>query len=94
MTRYYPNHKLTNLPPTPIDTIEKAAEIGRQAGLKFIYAGNVPGHESESTRCYACGKTVVRRVGYQTELTGLNDSKCNYCGADLNFMVNDSRDLS
>jgi pyruvate formate lyase activating enzyme len=85
VTRFYPHHRLTHLPPTPLSTIERAAEIGRKAGLKFVYAGNVPGHESESTRCYACGKLIVRRVGYQTEVTGLSGSKCRFCGAELNF---------
>jgi pyruvate formate lyase activating enzyme len=94
VTRFYPHHKLTHLPPTPIETIEKAAEIGHRAGLKFVYAGNVPGHESESTRCYSCGKIIVKRVGYQTQVTGLNGSKCQHCGVELNFRSNDSRDLS
>jgi pyruvate formate lyase activating enzyme len=85
VTRFYPHHRLMHLPPTPLSAIERACEIGKKAGLKFIYAGNVPGHESESTRCYSCGKLVVRRVGYETEVTGLADSKCRYCGADLNI---------
>ncbi len=85
VTRFYPHHRLTHLPPTPPETIDRACEIGRKAGLKFIYAGNVPGHESESTRCYNCGKTVVKRRGYDTEVTGLDGSKCKYCGAALNF---------
>ena len=85
VTRFYPQHNLTHLPPTPIATIERACEIGKKAGLKFIYAGNVPGHESESTRCYACGKLIVRRVGYDTLVTGLDNARCRYCGADLNF---------
>jgi pyruvate formate lyase activating enzyme len=87
VTRFYPHHQLTDLPPTPLETIEKACEIGKKAGLKFVYAGNVPGHGSESTRCYSCGKTVVKRIGYDTEVSGLNGSACRYCGADLNFRV-------
>jgi pyruvate formate lyase activating enzyme len=85
VTRFYPHHKLTHLPPTPLEAIDRACEIGRQAGLKFIYAGNVSGHQSESTRCYNCGKVNVRRLGYQTEVTGLDGSKCRFCGAELNF---------
>ena len=88
VTRFYPHHHLTHLPPTPLESIEKAAAIGHKVGLKFVYAGNVPGHESESTRCYNCGKLVVQRVGYQTEVIGLDGSKCRYCGADLNFRPN------
>ncbi|MCJ7664290.1 MAG: AmmeMemoRadiSam system radical SAM enzyme [Desulfobacterales bacterium] len=85
VTRFYPHHRLTHLPPTPPETIDRACEIGKKAGLKFIYGGNVPGHESESTRCYSCGKVVVKRWGYETEVTGLDGSKCRYCGAELNI---------
>jgi pyruvate formate lyase activating enzyme len=85
VTRFYPQHQLMNLPPTPQETIDRACEIGKKAGLKFIYAGNVPGHDSESTRCYSCGKVMVKRYGYETEVTGLYGSKCRFCGAELNF---------
>ena len=85
VTRFYPHHRLTHLPPTPPETIDRACEIGKKAGLKFIYGGNVPGHESESTRCYSCGKVVIKRWGYETEVTGLDGSKCRYCGGELNI---------
>jgi pyruvate formate lyase activating enzyme len=94
VTRFYPHHRLTHLPPTPLETIERAVKIGREAGLKFVYAGNVPGHESETTLCYACGKPIVKRYGYNTEVTGLNGSKCRFCGAELNFRSVDSADSS
>jgi pyruvate formate lyase activating enzyme len=87
VTRFYPTYHLTHVPATPVGTIEKACEIGKKAGLKFVYAGNIPGHESESTSCYSCGKVVVERFGYQTKVTGLNGSKCRYCGAELNFKM-------
>jgi pyruvate formate lyase activating enzyme len=85
VTRFYPHHYMNHLPPTPIATIERAYEIGQKVGLKFIYAGNIPGHKSENTNCYSCGRLVVRRFGYQTEVVGLDDSKCKFCGAELNF---------
>jgi len=85
VTRFYPQHHMLNLPPTPVSTLEHACDIGRKAGLKFVYAGNVPGHSSESTFCYSCGKPVVRRFGYQTDVVGLEDSRCQFCGAELNF---------
>jgi len=91
VTRFYPHHQLTHLPPTPLQMIEHAAEIGHKAGLKFVYAGNVPGHESENTRCYNCGKLVIKRVGYQTEVVGLAGGKCRYCGANLNFRPSDTK---
>jgi pyruvate formate lyase activating enzyme len=85
VTRFYPHHHLAGLPPTPVATLEHAVEIGKRAGLKFIYTGNVPGHGSESTVCYSCGNTIVRRFGYQTEVIGLKSSSCRFCGAELNF---------
>lgn len=87
VTRFYPHHNLNHLPPTPLDTLEKAHEIGRRAGLRFIYLGNVPGHDSESTLCYQCGKLVVGRFGYATSVVGLDGGRCRFCGADLNFVV-------
>jgi pyruvate formate lyase activating enzyme len=85
VTRFVPQYQMTGLPLTPVTTLERACEIGKKAGLRFIYAGNVPGHGSESTVCYSCGKLVINRYGYQTEVTGLDGSKCRFCGADLNF---------
>jgi pyruvate formate lyase activating enzyme len=85
VTRFYPQHLLENLPPTPVATIEKAEEIGKKAGLKFIYAGNIPGHSSESTYCYKCQNLVVARTGYDTVVRGLKGSRCKNCGAELNF---------
>jgi pyruvate formate lyase activating enzyme len=88
VTRFHPNYLVVDVPATPLTTLEHAYELGRKAGLKFVYLGNVPGHFSETTVCSSCGKPVVERTGYQTNVCGLNDSRCRYCGADLNFKVN------
>lgn len=85
VTRFYPHHMMSDLPPTPIKTLENAAEIGKRVGLQFIYIGNVPGHRGENTVCYSCGTAVVRRWGYQTEMKKLSGSRCANCGAELNF---------
>ena len=85
VTRFYPHYQMQHLPPTPVSTIERAAEIGRKAGLRFIYVGNIPGHAGENTICYSCGKLVVERVGYHTKIVGLDGSRCRFCGAELNF---------
>jgi pyruvate formate lyase activating enzyme len=85
VTRFYPHHQLMHLSPTPVATLERACDIGRQAGLKFVYTGNVPGHSHENTVCYNCGHLIVERFGYQTTVIGLDGSKCRFCGAELNF---------
>lgn len=87
VTRFHPQYQMTELPSTLIATLEHACDIGRAAGLRFVYLGNVPGHESENTVCYSCGKLVVARSGYQTNVVALNGSKCGYCGAELGFRM-------
>lgn len=91
VTRFYPQYQMLDKAATPVETLEKACRIGHKAGLKFIYAGNVPGHSSESTVCYNCGRTAVERSGYRTRIVGLLDGKCKYCGADLNFRMSGKR---
>lgn len=84
VTRFYPQYNLSHLPPTPVATLERAVAIGKDVGLRFIYTGNVPGHTNENTVCYSCGKLIIKRLGYQTQLLGLEGSKCRFCAAELN----------
>jgi pyruvate formate lyase activating enzyme len=65
VTAFHTDYKMDN-PDTPVETLLRAAEIGRQAGLKFVYAGNLPGEvgELENTRCPQCGETLIERWGY------------------------------
>ena len=85
VTRFYPSHDLTHLPPTSIASLEKAYNIGKKAGLRFVYLGNVPGHNSENTICYSCGKLVIRRFGHSAQVVGIDGSKCKFCGVELNM---------
>jgi pyruvate formate lyase activating enzyme len=85
VTRFFPYLELSHLSPTLIQTLDRAREIGLEQGLRFVYVGNVPGHDAESTYCYNCGKLVIQRVGYQTRMVDVQNGKCGYCGADLNI---------
>jgi len=85
VTRFHPRYRMSNMESTPLSTLEKAYDIGRRAGLEFVYIGNVPGHSSESTICYSCDNIVVNRYGYQTRIQGLEGSHCKFCGVELNF---------
>jgi len=88
VTRFYPQYRMDHLPPTPVASLERALAIGQEEGLRFVYAGNVPGHRGENTLCYSCGKLVIKRLGYETELLGLDGSRCRFCGAELNVRSN------
>lgn len=83
-SRFTPQYRLTNLPPTPIETLEKARGIALKTGLKYVYIGNVVGHPAESTYCPACGKTLIRRYGYAIlENNIASDGKCPSCGEKI-----------
>lgn len=80
ISRFYPHYKMRNVPPTPTATLERAWQLGREAGLHYVYVGNVPGHDTESTRCPGCGTVVIERYGYQVGRRHLRNGTCATCG--------------
>ena len=81
VSRFFPGNKYDDRPPTNPDTIRLALETGRRAGLKYLYAGNIPLDRSESTFCPSCGKAVIERTGYFVSAENLTDGNhCAYCG--------------
>jgi pyruvate formate lyase activating enzyme len=78
-SRFHPEYLLKNLPPTPLETLERAKAIADAEGLHYVYLGNVPGHPAESTYCPKCHRVVVERVGYLVKGIHLNKNKCQYC---------------
>lgn len=79
-SRFMPAFRLMNLPPTPLEKLEEAYKIAKNAGLKYVYIGNVPGHPAESTYCPECGNIVVKRIGYEILENDIKDGKCGFCG--------------
>jgi pyruvate formate lyase activating enzyme len=82
-SRFYPQYKLQNLPPTPIETLRKAADIAHTAGLDYVYIGNVPGVPEENTYCPQCGKTIVGRHGYDIQIYRIDHGRCEFCKAEI-----------
>ncbi|MBN1155594.1 AmmeMemoRadiSam system radical SAM enzyme [candidate division KSB1 bacterium] len=82
-TRFYPQYRLKNLPPTPISTLVRAREIALEAGINFSYVGNIPGHEGENTYCPHCGATVIKRIGYSISENKIKDGKCSACDKQI-----------
>jgi len=80
ISRFYPNYQYTQVGATPRALLERAREIGLQAGLRYVYCGNVPGDEGENSFCPACGKKVIERVGFQIMGYHLTDGCCSFCG--------------
>ena len=82
-SRFFPNYRLTNLPATPIPTLEKALEIARRCGLNYVTIGNVPGHKYNSTFCPQCGKNIIHRSHFTVLANNLKDCKCKFCGLPI-----------
>jgi len=82
-SRFYPLHKMKNHFPTPVSTLEQARQIAQKAGLKYVYIGNLPGHEAENTYCHGCGKLVIPRRGYQLGEVHVKEGKCAFCSAAI-----------
>lgn len=83
VTRFLPDFELSHLPATPISVLEKGVSVGKAAGLRFVYVGNVPDHAGRNTVCPDCGRTVIERSGSKTVLRGVEQGLCISCGADL-----------
>lgn len=84
LLRFHPDYKLTTIPSTPIETLEKAYLAAKNAGLDYAYIGNVPGHPAENTYCPNCNELVIKR--YSFEITRWNltkDMRCPVCGHEI-----------
>lgn len=82
-TRFHPDHLMRDVPCTPESTMIKARMIAKDSGLKNVYLGNISVEGCSDTYCPECGKVLIRRTGYRTEIEGLNGSRCAFCGSDL-----------
>jgi len=83
-SRFHPNYKLKDRPPTPAKTLKDAYNIAKEEGLLFVYIGNMQGMEGENTVCPNCGKTVVRRSGYHVDENNIVDGRCSFCDTHIN----------
>jgi len=79
-SRFFPQYKLKNLPPTPLSSLERAHRICREEGIKFVYIGNVPGGGRENTFCPSCGTVVIERKGYRIRSINMKGDSCAGCG--------------
>lgn len=86
VTAFHPDYKMMDTPRTPASTLLRAAEIGQEAGLKFVYAGNLPGrvNEYENTYCPKCGNLVIERYGFTLQRYLLTaEGTCPKCNSPV-----------
>jgi len=85
VTAFHPDYRLTEPPRTPVDTLLRACELGRRAGLRFVYAGNLPGLVGpyENTLCPRCGRVLVERHGFLVRANRVRDGRCPDCQTEV-----------
>jgi pyruvate formate lyase activating enzyme len=92
VTAFHPDYKTTETHPTPVKTLQRAAEIGQEAGLKYVYAGNLPGslREYENTHCPKCQMLLVERTGYVIYKYQISETgTCQKCGTKISGIWTD-----
>ena len=82
-SRFTPLYRLSQLAPTPVSTLEKAHAIALQAGLHYVYIGNVPGHDAENTYCPHCNALAVERKGFSVLRMAVKNGRCPKCGEKI-----------
>jgi len=82
--QFFPTYKLLNMPRTPVEILEKAYDVAKKAGLKYVYVGNVNSHRLENTYCPNCGELVIERTIFGiTKFLLKKDLKCPKCGEKI-----------
>ncbi|MCL2116559.1 MAG: AmmeMemoRadiSam system radical SAM enzyme [Methanobrevibacter sp.] len=83
-SRFFPYYKMRDVSPTSIETLKRAKEIAIEAGLKYVYLGNV--QANQNSYCPNCGELLIERNGYDiSDKNKIIDNKCSNCKEDLNF---------
>ncbi len=82
-TRFHPDYKMLNLPPTPVETLERAYDLARASGVHYPFVGNVPGHPGNHTYCPKCNRVIIRRIGFFVTEIHLEAGRCRFCGRSI-----------
>ncbi len=88
ISRFHPDYKETGLPPTPVESMRRAEEAGREAGLHYVYLGNVMLDGGQDTRCPSCGKVLVRRRGFARPAVYVTEPRCSECNHPVPLVLN------
>jgi len=82
-SRFHPDHKMRNVPPTPSATLDTAYDTAKHQGIHHVYIGNVRGDKRENTYCNSCGNLCIERRGFTVTNNTTRQGKCPKCGESL-----------
>lgn len=87
-SRFHPDYRMNNVPMTPMKTLLHVYDIAKQAGVLYIYLGNVPHGDYENTTCPNCGSICIERCGYSINFIGFKKGKCIKCNNSISIVTN------
>lgn len=83
VTAFHPTYKMTDRPATSVKSLRAARQIGLDEGLRFVYQGNIPGEGGENTYCPACGKEIIKRIGFRIQGSVKQGGRCPECSEPI-----------
>lgn len=83
VSRFHPDYRMSDRGATPVETLRHAYDLGREAGLRYVYVGNLPGAHLEDTHCPHCGATAIARWGFAVTERHVEDGNCARCGGAI-----------
>jgi len=83
ISAFYPSYKMLEVSPTPVERLILAYEVGKKAGLKYVYVGNIYDSSRSSTFCPKCGTVLIKRDGYLASIVNLKNGRCGRCGEKI-----------
>ncbi|MBC7114932.1 MAG: pyruvate formate lyase activating enzyme [Archaeoglobi archaeon] len=86
-TRFHPDYRMMDVPPTPLRTLERAYEIAKREGLLYVYVGNVMSERLNSTFCPNCNELLIARRGFSSKIVGLEGDRCRNCNTKINVIL-------
>ncbi|MBU1692912.1 MAG: AmmeMemoRadiSam system radical SAM enzyme [Verrucomicrobia bacterium] len=87
-SRFFPHYQMRHLPATPAETLMRARDLARAEGLTFVYVGNLPSEEGETTFCPGCGARLIHRSRYVIMSNRLRNGRCPDCGREISGVWN------
>ncbi|MCD6295078.1 MAG: AmmeMemoRadiSam system radical SAM enzyme [Deltaproteobacteria bacterium] len=83
ISRFHPTYRLMHIPSTPVETIQRARDLGYDAGLQYVYTGNIHGDEGENTFCHSCKTLLINRTGFFVNENRIENNRCTICGKEI-----------
>jgi pyruvate formate lyase activating enzyme len=90
ISRFHPTYRMKDRPATSVESLQTARQIGLDEGLHYVYTGNIPGDEGESTFCHHCGELLIERYGFTIQKNALIDNRCPKCQTEANIITMNS----